>query len=208
MQLFFPFYSTIFFLHAQSDPFKKERKPFKIMSQTAHPHSAIHLYNFLCSVRSTFPTVDQYQQEFETLLLSPRYTPQLFDSVMTQLYNVMTFQQQNEHRLSLWPELQKIMQAARQDTQYDSLLTRVTESFLFIRHVDSVLNNDNQLESFIRSLLLDSPNADHAQVMASIAAFLQTLDHTTRVGVESVLNQQRQSSEQGKFSFFFRPSSH
>ncbi|KAI7848623.1 hypothetical protein BDC45DRAFT_522674 [Circinella umbellata] len=165
------------------------------MSQTAHPHSAIHLYNFLSSVQSTFSTVDEYQEEFETLLLSPHYTPELFDSVMAELYNVMTLEQQNERRLSLWPELQKIMQAAKQDPQYDSLLMRITESFFFIRHVDSVLNNDNQLEAFVRSLLLDSPDADHGQVMASIAGFLQTLDRTTRAGVESVLSQQRQASE-------------
>ncbi|KAG2221558.1 hypothetical protein INT45_002572 [Circinella minor] len=165
------------------------------MSQTGHPHSAIHLYNFLSSVQSTFSTVDEYQEQFETLLLSPHYTPELFDTVMVKLYNVMTLEQQNERRLSLWPELQKIMQAAKQDPQYDSLLMRMIESFFFIRHVDSVLNNDNQLEAFIRSLLLDSPDADHAQVMASIAGFLQTLDRTTRAGVESVLSQQRQASE-------------
>ncbi|KAI9248268.1 hypothetical protein BDA99DRAFT_542631 [Phascolomyces articulosus] len=172
------------------------------MSQVTHPHSAIYLYNFLCSVRSTFSTADEYQQEFETLLLSPRYTPELFESVMTQLAHVMTAQQQEQQlqgrsRLSLWPELQKIMQSAKQDPQYDSLLMRMTESFFFIRHVESVLDQDYQLEGFIRSLLLDSPDANHAQVMSSIAAFLQTLDRVTRMGVESVLNQQRQSSEQG-----------
>ncbi|KAI8146551.1 hypothetical protein BJV82DRAFT_598928 [Fennellomyces sp. T-0311] len=159
----------------------------------SHPHSAIHLYNYLCAVRSTFTCVDDYQQQFENLLKLPRYSPELFTSVVTQLESVMTA---TPERQALWPELQHILASARQDPQYDSLLVRVTESFFFIRHVESVLENDSQLEAFVRSLLLDSSDAQHGEVMRSIASFLKTLDHTTRVGVESVLQQQRQSTEQ------------
>ncbi|KAI9494945.1 hypothetical protein BDB00DRAFT_870933 [Zychaea mexicana] len=167
---------------------------------TAHPHSALHLYNFLCAIRSTFSSADEYQQEFESVLLAPRYTPELFNGVVTLLQGVMSMSATatTTERATFWPELQHIMQAAHKDPHYDSLLSRVTESFFFIRHVDSVLNNDNQLEAFIRSLLLDYPDAQHAQVMESIAGFLATLDSTTRAGVESVLNDQRHSSaEQG-----------
>ncbi|OBZ84011.1 hypothetical protein A0J61_07937 [Choanephora cucurbitarum] len=150
------------------------------MSQ--HPHSAIQIFQFLSSLHDHCPT----QETFESVLLSlrtPRFAP--VSSITDRWAPVLATETPN-----LVQNFQSMMASAAKSPDYDSLLIRVAEHHPLIYRVSCFLEDDLQLELFVRCLCLDSTTPVSAvEVQATLKQFLDQLPQDSREYVQAILKE-------------------
>lgn len=172
-----------------------------------HPHSALQIYQFLSSLRSTCPQKDT----FDAILLSlqtPRFAPV---STIVERWSP-TFA---SNMPTLLVDFQQLMLCASRSPDYDTLLMRVSEHYLLIYRVSCFLETDLQLELFVRCLCLDSSTPVQVnEVKQTLLQFLNELggldtreyvqdilvqDHHGYLTVEDCMSLNQQAQQQGDF---------
>ncbi|KAI8059940.1 uncharacterized protein B0P05DRAFT_558178 [Gilbertella persicaria] len=150
------------------------------MSQ--HPHSALHIYQFLSSLHDHCSD----QDTFEAILLSlrtPRFTA--VSNIAERWRPTLLIQAP-----SLVQDFELIISSAAKSHDYDTLLMRVAEHFPLIYRVSCFLENDLQLELFVRCLCLDSTTPVTTQeVQATVQQFLQQLPQDSQEYIQAILKQ-------------------
>ncbi|KAI8384039.1 hypothetical protein BD560DRAFT_452714 [Blakeslea trispora] len=150
------------------------------MSQ--HPHSALHIFQFLSSLHECCPA----QDTFESVLLSlrtPRFAP--VSSITDRWTPVLAVQTPN-----LVQDFQLMMASAAKSPDYDSLLIRVAEHYPLIYRVSCFLEDDLQLELFVRCLCLDSTTpVTAAEIQTTLKQFLDQLPPDSREYIQAILKE-------------------
>lgn len=145
-----------------------------------HPHSALHIYQFITVLHQTCPN----KETFDAILLSLQ-TPR-FVSVLT-IYErwapvFMT------DMPALLQDFKQLIEGANRSPDYDSLLMRVSEHYYLIYRVSCFLENDLQVELFVRCLCLDTSTPVSIQeVKQTLKQFLNELPPDAREYVEQIL---------------------
>lgn len=145
-----------------------------------HPHSALHIYQFITVLHHTCPN----KEMFDAILLSLQ-TPR-FMGVLT-IYErwAPTFMSEMPNLLQ---DFKQLIEGANRSPDYDSLLIRVSEHYYLIYRVSCFLENDLQVELFVRCLCLDTstPVSIH-EVKQTLKQFLNELSPDAREYVEEIL---------------------
>ncbi|KAI9273417.1 hypothetical protein EDC94DRAFT_594825 [Helicostylum pulchrum] len=146
----------------------------------AHPHSALQIYQFLSMLHQTCPDAET----FDSILLSLQ-TPR-FTSVTSILDRwTPTFHTQMPMLLS---DFQQLISSAHRSPEYDALLMRVTEHYPLIYRVSCFLENDLQLELFVRCLCLDSSTPVNVnEVKQTLMQFFRELSPDIREFVQEIV---------------------
>ncbi|GAA5806783.1 hypothetical protein MFLAVUS_000131 [Mucor flavus] len=146
----------------------------------SHPHSALQIYQFLSILHQTCPDAET----FDSILLSlqtPRFTA--VSSILDRW--TPTFVNQMPNLLS---DFQQLMISAQRSPEYDALLMRVSEHYPLIYRVSCFLENDLELELFVRCLCLDSStpvNID--EVKQTLMQFFRELSPDIREFVQEIV---------------------
>ncbi|KAI9344730.1 hypothetical protein BD770DRAFT_414150 [Pilaira anomala] len=146
----------------------------------AHPHSALQIYQFLSTLHQTCPDAGT----FDSILLSlqtPRFSP--VSSILDRW--APTFAHQMP---TLFGDFQQLMASAQRSPEYDALLRRVSEHYPLIYRVSCFLENDLQLELFVRCLCLDSSTpVNVTEVKQTLMQFFRELSPDTRDFVQEIV---------------------
>lgn len=146
----------------------------------AHPHSSLQIYQFLSNLHQTCPNV----KTFEGILVSlqtPRFSP--VSTIYERWYPTFA-----NHMPSLLTDFQQLLSSAQRSPEYDTLLMRVSEHYPLIYRVSCFLENDLELELFVRCLCLDSSTPVNVkEVKQTLMQFLRELSPDTRDFVQEIL---------------------
>lgn len=157
------------------------------------PLSAVQLYKLLAAISDSFHSYHAFEQQILRAMATPRYKPNTHELIAEQCAKAL---ESDPAKQQLAPFLQQTLRDAQSDAGYDAALVRLVESFTMIRKVEQQLANDTELQRFVASLRLDDANAQHEQVMASLNAFLSSLDDTMCQRVTSILQEQRDGDDE------------
>ncbi|KAI8972036.1 hypothetical protein BDF20DRAFT_907501 [Mycotypha africana] len=145
-----------------------------------HPHSALQIYQFLYTLHQNTPS----KEIFDSILLdlkTPRFEPV---SVLADRWRPI-FQTEMP---SLLDQFEQLLASAAQSPAYDSLLMSVSDHYPLVYRVSCFLENDLQLELFVRCLCLDlSTPVHHEEIKETIIQFLTELPSDIREYVEEIL---------------------
>lgn len=148
----------------------------------AHPHSSLQIYQFLSNLHQTCPN----EKTFESILLSlqtPRFSP--VSTILERWFPTFA-----THIPSLLNDFQQLMSSAQRSPEYDTLLMRVAEHYPLIYRVSCFLENDLELELFVRCLCLDSSTPVNVkEVKQTLMQFLRELSPDTREFVQEILTE-------------------
>lgn len=146
----------------------------------AHPHSSLQIYQFLSNLHQTCPNV----KTFEGILVSlqtPRFSP--VSTFYERWYPTFA-----NHMPNLLTDFQQLLSSAQRSPEYDTLLMRVSEHYPLIYRVSCFLENDLELELFVRCLCLDSSTPVNVkEVKQTLMQFLRELSPDTRDFVQEIL---------------------
>ncbi|KAL9552067.1 hypothetical protein MBANPS3_003960 [Mucor bainieri] len=145
-----------------------------------HPHSALQIYQFLSTLHQTCPD----KETFDAILLSlqtPRFTPV---TTITERWTP-TFQAYMPHLLV---DFQQLMAGAARSQEYDALIIKVADHYPLIYRVSCFLENDLELELFVRCLCLDSATPVNKQeVKQTLMQFFRELPQDAREYVQEIV---------------------
>lgn len=134
----------------------------------SHPHSALHIYQFISSLHQSLP-----EDLFESILLSlrtPRFAPV---SSITERWSPILHAQAPS---ALSRDFDQLMASAARSPDYDALLIKVADHYPLIDQVSCFLENDLELELFVRCLCLDSSTpVSKEEVKQTLKQFLAEL---------------------------------
>lgn len=145
-----------------------------------HPHSALQIYQFLSILHQSCPN----KETFDAILLSlktPRFTPV---TTITERWTP-TFQTYIPNLLN---DFQQLMSSAARSPDYDALVMSVAEHYSLIYKVSCFLENDLQLELFVRCLCLDSATpVNKDEVKQTLMQFFRELPEDSREYVQEIV---------------------
>jgi hypothetical protein len=145
-----------------------------------HPHSALQIYQFLSALHQSCTN----KETFDAILLSlqtPRFTPV---ATITERWTP-TFQTYIPNLLN---DFQQLMFSAARSPDYDALVMSVAEHYPLIYKVSCFLENDLQLELFVRCLCLDSATpVNKDEVKQTLMQFFRELPEDSREYVQEIL---------------------
>lgn len=147
----------------------------------SHPHSALQIYQLLSNIHQA---CGQNEEEFEKILESlqtPRFQP------LSIIYShwVNTFK---KFMPQLLDDFRQLLASAQRSPDYDTLLMHVADHYPLIYRVSCFLENDMELELFVRCLCLDSSTPVNIQeVKQTLLQFLMALSPDTRDFVQEIL---------------------
>ncbi|GAN11052.1 hypothetical protein MAM1_0458d10605 [Mucor ambiguus] len=145
-----------------------------------HPHSALQIYQFLSTLHQSCPN----KETFDAILLSlqtPRFTPV---NTITERWTP-TFQTYMPHLLA---DFQQLMAGAARSQEYDALVIKVSEHYPLIYRVSCFLENDLELELFVRCLCLDSATpVNKDEVKQTLMQFFRELPQDAREYVQEIV---------------------
>ncbi|KAI8639541.1 hypothetical protein BD408DRAFT_484774 [Parasitella parasitica] len=146
----------------------------------AHPHSALQVYQFLSILNQLCPD----KETFDGILLSlhtPRFTPV---ATIAERWTP-TFQ---AHIPNLLNNFQQLMTSAARSPEYDALVMSVAEHYNLLYRVSCFLENDLQLELFVRCLCLDSATpVKKDEVKQTLMQFFYELPGESREYVQEIV---------------------
>ncbi|CEP17274.1 hypothetical protein [Parasitella parasitica] len=146
----------------------------------SHPHSALQIYKFLSALHQACP----YKNTFDGILLSlltPRFTPV---TTIAERWTP-TFQ---THIPSLLYDFQQLILSAARLPEYDALVMRVAEHYPLLYRVSCFLENELQLELFVRCLCLDSATpVKKDEVKQKLMQFFRELPEDSREYLEEIV---------------------
>ncbi|KAK4511951.1 uncharacterized protein ATC70_003950 [Mucor velutinosus] len=150
----------------------------------SHPHSALQIYQFLSTLHQSCPN----KETFDAILLSlqtPRFTPV---TTITERWTP-TFQ---TYMPQLLADFQQLMAGAARSLEYDALVIKVSEHYPLIYRVSCFLENDLELELFVRCLCLDSATpVNKEEVKQTLMQFFRELPQDAREYVEEIVMEDR-----------------
>ncbi|CAO3681305.1 unnamed protein product [Umbelopsis vinacea] len=149
----------------------------------SHMHSAQDIFEFLQQVQSTISEAD-----FDILLaeLSTRdYIPDKQEPTQ------FTVSIAHEIPQPLIAELREVLTTAMQKPSFHSKLTRLADGYDLLEKVASVLRRQDLIAGFIKAMRIDDSNATHQEVMASINAFVDTLEPPLKEKLHAMLDIKR-----------------
>ncbi|KAF1802967.1 hypothetical protein V8B55DRAFT_1447083 [Mucor lusitanicus] len=145
-----------------------------------HPHSALQIYQFLSTLHQSCPN----KETFDSILLSlqtPRFTPV---TTITERWTP-TFQ---TYMPQLLGDFQQLMASAARSPEYDALVIKVSEHYPLIYRVSCFLENDLELELFVRCLCLDSATpVNKEEVKQTLMQFFRELPQDAREYVQEIV---------------------
>lgn len=146
----------------------------------SHPHSALQIYQFLSTLHQSCPN----KETFDAILLSlqtPRFTPV---TTITERWTP-TFQ---TYIPNLLVDFQQLMASAARSPEYDALVIKVSEHYPLIYRVSCFLENDLELELFVRCLCLDSTTpVNKEEVKQTLMQFFRELPQDAREYVQEIV---------------------
>lgn len=146
----------------------------------AHPHSALQIYQFLSTLHQTCPDAET----FDSILLSlqtPRFSP--VSSILERWTPTFI-----KHMPTLVSDFQQLMTSAQRSTDYDALLMRVAEHYPLIYRVSCFLENDLELELFVRCLCLDSSTPVNInEIKQTLMQFFREVSPDVREFVQEIV---------------------
>lgn len=145
----------------------------------SHPHSALHIYQFLSCLHQSLS-----QELFDSVLLSLR-TPR-FASVttITERWGPVIFSQAP----ALGNDFTQLMASAARSPEYDALLIKVADHYPLIYRVSCFLENDLELELFVRCLCLDSSTpVTKEEVKQTLLQFVHQLPQETQEYIQEII---------------------
>ncbi|KAI8996895.1 hypothetical protein BDB01DRAFT_830537 [Pilobolus umbonatus] len=146
----------------------------------SHPHSAIHIFQFLVNVYES-NSGEYIMDEFIISLETPRFTPV---STLLERWSP-TISSSMPHLLV---GFQEIIHHAARSNEYDTLLRKVANHFRLIYNVYCLLENDLELELFMRCLHLDSTiGVNKEEIREDIRKFVNQLPEDAQLFVKQVL---------------------
>ncbi|CAO3615879.1 unnamed protein product [Mucor fragilis] len=145
-----------------------------------HPHSALQIYQFLSTLHQSCPN----KETFDAILLSlqtPRFTPV---TTIAERWTP-TFQ---TYMPQLLADFQQLMAGAARLPEYDTLVIKVSEHYPLIYRVSCFLENDLELELFVRCLCLDSATpVNKEEVKQTLMQFFRELPQDAREYVQEIV---------------------
>ncbi|KAI8887529.1 hypothetical protein K501DRAFT_212077 [Backusella circina FSU 941] len=143
----------------------------------AHTHSALQIYQFIYALYQQC----EGEEPFGSILRSlktPRFTSvSAITDRWTPIFTV--------HFPMLSFAFSQIMQSAERSPEYDTLLIKLADHFSLIYNVSCLLDNDLELEAFVRSLSFENQTVEHVKLQ--VFSFLNTLDPDTKEFVANIL---------------------
>lgn len=145
----------------------------------SHPHSALHIYQFLSYLHQASP-----KDLFDSILLSlrtPRFAPV---TAITERWG-SAIQAQVP---ALSHDFNQLMSSAARSPEYDELLILVADNYPLIYRVSCFLENDLELEVFVRCLCLDSSTpVTKEEIKQTLIQFFRELPQETREYVQQIV---------------------
>jgi hypothetical protein len=141
----------------------------------AHTHSTLQIYQFLYTLYQQCHDEEPFGSII-TSLKTPRFASvgaikDRWASTFTSHFPMLSF------------AFGQIMNSAERSLEYDTLLIKVADHFSLIYNVSCLLDNDLELEAFVRSLCFENQTVEQVKLQV----FLNTLDPDTKEFVENIL---------------------